>query len=93
MHKSKSFTEGTVNPLTNHMSFRLISRDKNDQRVLFEYLNWVGWQPHALNGFAQLLDLEVRYFHSGDCEFLPIGQDFEDSDCQENNTFILLSRR
>lgn len=84
--------EALPNPLTNHMSFRLITRDKHEQRILFEYLDWVGWQAHALNGFARLLDLEVRYFHSGEAEFLPIGEDFEDSDCQENNTFILLTR-
>ena len=81
------------NPLTNSIDFRLVVWDDEDHRVLFEYMGWTGWQPPTLTAFGELLDLDVRYFHSGECEFLPVTEDVDTSDVRENNTFMLFRRK
>lgn len=81
------------NPLTNRMSFDLVAKDRTGRRTLFEYHDWIGWQAPMLAAFGRLLDLDVRYFHGEQCEFVPIEQDFQTSDCSSNNSFLLFSRK
>lgn len=82
----------TPNPLTHHMSFDLVAWDDADRRTLFEYHDWIGWQPAALSALGKLLDLDMRYFHSAECEWLPLEEGIETSDVRENNSFIMFSR-
>lgn len=82
-----------ANPLTNAMDFYLVVWDKLDSRNLFSYCGWIGWQAPTLTALGRLLDLEVRYFHSDKTEFLPVDVDTDTSDCRDNNTFMLFSRK
>ena len=82
----------TPNPLTHHMSFDLVAWDDADRRTLFEYHDWIGWQPAALSALGKLLDLDMRYFHSGEAEWLPLEEGIDTSDVRENNSFIMFSR-
>jgi len=86
------------NPLTNSMHFRLIAWDKKDKarknkRELFSYCDWIGWQAPTLTALGQLLDLDVQYYHSEHCEFVSVEDHTDTSDCRENNTFLLFTRR
>ena len=83
----------TPNPLTNRLDFYLVAWDKRDRRNLFSYCDWVGWQAPTLHALGQLLDLEVRYYHDDDLEFMPVDVGIETSECRSNNTFMLFSRR
>ena len=83
----------TPNPLTNRLDFYLVAWDKVARRNLFSYCDWVGWQAPTLTALGQLLDLEVRYYHDEDLEFMPVEQGIETSECRTNNTFMLFSRR
>jgi hypothetical protein len=86
------------NPLTNAMSFHLIAWDKDDKarasrRELFGYCDWTGWQAPTLTAFGRLLDLEVRYYHNELTEFVSVDEHTETSDCRDNNTFLMFSRK
>jgi len=81
------------NPLTNAIDFYLIAWDKLERRNLFSYCGWTGYQAPTLSALGRLLDLEVRYFHSDQTEFVSVDVDTETSDCRDNNTFLLFSRR
>ncbi|MDF1702237.1 MAG: hypothetical protein P1V36_13860 [Planctomycetota bacterium] len=81
------------NPLTNRLDFYLVAWDKQDRRNLFSYCDWVGWQAPTLTALGRLLDLEVRYYHDDDLEFMPVDVGTETSECRSNNTFMLFSRR
>ena len=85
--------DSLANPLTNEMDFELVTWDKNDRRVLFGYRGWVGWQAPTLTALGELLDLDVRYFHSEDCEFLPIREGTDTADCRDNNTFLMFTKK
>ena len=82
-----------ANPLTNRMSFDLVAWDDTARRTLFEYHNWLGWQAPTLTAFGQLADLDVRYFHSEEAEFLPVEEGTDTCDCQDNNTFLLFRKK
>lgn len=81
-----------ANPLTNHLHFDLVARDRSGRRILWEYRDWIGWQAPTLTALARLLGLEAWYYHSERLEFRPVARDTETSDCRENNTFLLLRR-
>ena len=81
-----------ANPLTNLMHFDLVAWNKQDRRTLFSYHDWIGWQAPSLTAFGRLMDLQVRYYHSEDTEFLSVDDGTETSDCRDNNTFLLFSR-
>ncbi len=83
----------TPNPLTNHMSFDLVAWNDDERRSLFQYHDWIGWQAAALTGLGRLLGLSMRYFHSAECEWLPLDEKVDTSDVRENNSFIVFSRR
>ena len=80
------------NPLTNRLDFYLVAWDKLARRNLFSYCDWVGWQAATLTALGQLLDLEIRYYHDEDLEFLPVDVGIETSEVRSNNTFMLFSR-
>lgn len=82
----------TSNPLTNRLHFDLVAADASGRRTLFEYRDWIGWQPPMLTALARLLGLEAWYYHSDLLEFRPVDLDTETADCRENNTFLLLRR-
>ena len=69
-----------------------VAWDDADRRTLFEYHDWIGWQPAALSALGKLLDLDMRYFHSGEAEWLPLEEGIDTSDVRENNSFIMFSR-
>jgi hypothetical protein len=69
-----------------------VVRDRTGARTLFEYRNWIGYQPATLVAFARLLRLDVSYFHNQDAEFVPVEERTETSDCREENTFLLFRR-
>ena len=81
------------NPLTNAINFYLIAWDKQRRRNLFSYCGWTGYQAPTLVALGRILDLDVRYFHSEQTEFVSVDAGTETSDCSENNTFMLFSRR
>ncbi len=81
------------NPLTNELNFYLVAWDGDDSRELFGYRNWTGWQAPMLVALGRMLDLEIRYFHDHETEFLPVDEGTDTSDCRENNTFMVFSRR
>jgi hypothetical protein len=82
-----------ANPLTNAIDFYLVAWDREVRRELFSYRGWTGWQAPTLTALGRLLDLEVRYFHSGETEFLPVDEGTDTADCRNDNTFLLFSRR
>jgi hypothetical protein len=81
-----------ANPLTNRLSFNLEVSDKGARRVLFEYHEWLSWQHPMLMVLAELLDLNVYYFHSEESEFVTVEEKVEDSDCLDNVTFMMFTR-
>lgn len=85
--------EEISNPLTNALHFFLVAWDSDDRRELFGYRGWTGWQAAMLTALGRLMDLEVRYFHDHELEFLSVDEGTETSDCRENNTFMLFSRK
>jgi hypothetical protein len=83
--------DGEPNPLTHELSFRLQARQGKKTRTLFNYHGWTFWSHSTLVAFADLLDLRAFYFHSDREEFVPV-QDWDDeSDCEENVTFMLFT--
>lgn len=85
--------DGEPNPFTNVMHFHLEASDSTGERTLFDYHDWTVWQHAILVTLARLLDLEVRYFHSEQYEFVDVERDTEDSDIEENVCFLLFTRR
>ncbi len=81
------------NPLTNEMDFELVTWDKEDRRVLFNYDGWIGWQAPTITAMAEYLDLDARYYHSEECEFLPIREGTDTADVHENNTFLMFTKK
>jgi hypothetical protein len=84
--------DGDPNPLTNDLGFQLQTVSGKKTRTLFNYHNWRFWSHPTLVAFADLLDLNAFYFHSEQEEFVPVGDWDEDSDCEENVTFMLFSQ-
>ncbi len=86
--------DGSPNPFTNKMAFRLEASNARKERTLFEYHNWTVWSQPTLCAMAQLLDLNVVFFHSDDEEFMSVNNEdaVEESDCLENVTFMLFTR-
>ena len=82
-----------ANPLTNLMHFDLVAWNKKGRRTLFSYHDWIGWQAPTLYALGEILDLDVRYFHSEDTEFLPLTEGTDTCDCRENNTVLMFTRR
>jgi hypothetical protein len=82
-----------ANPLTNAIDFFLVAWDRDARRELFSYRDWTGWQAATLTALGRLLDLDVRYFHVEETEFLSVDEGVETSDCRNNNTFMLFRRR
>lgn len=82
-----------ANPLTNAIDFFLVAWDKHARRELFSYREWIGWQAPTLTALGRLLDLDVRYFHVEETEFLSVDDRVDSSDCRTNNTFMLFRRR
>ena len=86
-------SDGEPNPFTNLMHFHLEASDETGERTLFNYHNWTVWQPPILVTLARLLDLDVLYYHSEQCEFVSVEEDTEDCDIEENVCFMLFTRR
>lgn len=84
---------GDPNPLTHDLSFRLQVVAGKRERTLFNYHDWRFWSHSTLVAFADLLDLNSFYFHSEREEFVPVGDWDEESDCEENVTFMLFTQR
>jgi hypothetical protein len=84
---------GEPNPLTHELSFRLQAVSGKKKRTLFNYHGWRFWSHSTLVAFADLLDLNSFYFHSEYDEFVPVEEWDEDSDCEDNVTFMLFSQR
>lgn len=82
-----------ANPLTNAIDFYLVAWDREARRELFSYRGWTGWQAATLTALGRLLDLDVRYFHIAETEFLSVDERVETSDCRTNNTFMLFRRK
>ena len=85
--------DGEPNPFTNLMHFHLAASDETGDRRLFDYHDWTVWQPSTLVTLARLLDLDVLYYHSEQCEFVSVEEDTEDCDIEENVCFMLFTRR
>jgi hypothetical protein len=85
--------DGEPNPFTNLMHFHLEASDDTGERGLFDYHNWTVWQQPILVTLARLLDLNVYYFHTEQLEFVSVEEDTEDSDIEDNVTFMLFTRR
>jgi hypothetical protein len=85
---------GAPNPFTNQMAFRLEASNARRERTLFEYHGWTLWSQPTLVAMAQLLDLNVVYFHSDHEEFTCVkdAEEVEESDCLDNVTFMLFTR-
>ncbi len=84
---------GEPNPLTHRLSFQLEACDRKSRKTLFEYHDWTFWAHSTLVAFADLLDLKSFYFHSDREEFVPVTDWDGESDCEENVTFMLFTRR
>lgn len=85
--------DGTPNPITHHMAFRLDAWDEAERRTLFRYRDWTNWQLPMLMVLAELLDLRATYFHSEDHEFIPVTDGTDRSDLDENVTFMMFTRK
>ena len=85
--------DGDPNPFTNLMHFHLAASDKSGDRELFGYRDWTVWSQPILVTMARLLDLHALYFHSELHEFVPVEEETEDSDVEDNVTFMLFTRR
>lgn len=81
------------NPFTNQISFRLDAWDETGRRTLFRYPNWTVFSQPTLVALSELLGLEAWYYHSGLEEFVPVQHDASESDCHDNATFMLFTRR
>ena len=46
-----------------------------------------------LTALGRLLDLDVRYFHHELTEFVSVDDHTDTSDCRDNNTFMLFTRK
>ncbi|HEB88777.1 MAG TPA: hypothetical protein ENI85_04330 [Deltaproteobacteria bacterium] len=84
---------GEPNPLTHRLSFQLEASDRKARKTLFNYHDWTFWAHSTLVAFADLLDLKSFYFHSDRDEFVPVSDWDDESDCEENVTFMLFTRR
>ncbi len=84
---------GDPNPLTHDLSFRLQALSGSKKRKLFDYHGWKFWSHSTLVAFADLLDLNSFYFHSDREEFVPVTDWDDESDCEENVTFMLFTHR
>ncbi len=85
--------DGEPNPFTNIMHFYLSASDYTGERCLFEYRDWTVWSQAILVTFARLLGLQALYFHSELHEFVPVEENWEDCDVEDNVTFMLFTRR
>ena len=87
--------DGEPNPFTNLMHFHLGASDRKGarKRQLFGYRDWTVWSQPILVTMARLLDLNALYFHSELYEFVPVEEDTEDCDVEDNVTFMLFTRR
>jgi hypothetical protein len=85
--------DGEPNPFTNLMHFHLGASDATGERELFSYRNWTVWSQPILVTLARLLDLSALYYHSELNEFVPVEEETEDSDVEDNVTFMLFTRR
>jgi hypothetical protein len=85
--------DGEPNPFTNLMHFHLVSSDQTGNRKIFGYRNWTVWSQPILVTLARLLDLEALYYHSENHEFVTVDEDWDDSDVEEEVTFMLFTRR
>ena len=70
-----------------------VTVDRRDQRTLFRYGQWTSYQHPMLVMLADLIGLSVRYLDSETNEFIPVEDHREDSDCLDNVTFLLFTRR
>jgi hypothetical protein len=84
---------GDPNPLTHDLSFRLQAVEGKKKRTLFNYHGWRFWSHSTLVAFADLLDLNSFYFHSDKEEFVSVDVWDDESDCEENVTFMLFTQR
>jgi len=85
--------DGDPNPFTNLMHFHLGASDRTGDRKLFSYRDWTVWSQPILVTLARLLDLNALYYHSELNEFVPVEEETDDSDVEENVTFMLFTRR
>lgn len=85
--------DGDPNPFTNLMHFHLGASDKTGKRELFGYRNWTVWSQPILVTMARLLGLHAMYFHSELYQFVSVDEETEDSDVEDNVTFMLFTRR
>ncbi|MDE0885076.1 MAG: hypothetical protein OSB70_06050 [Myxococcota bacterium] len=85
--------DGEPNPFTNLMHFHLGASDKTGRRRLFEYRDWTVWSQPTLVAMARVLDLNAFYFHSETHEFTSVDEEWEDSDVEDEVTFMLFTRR
>ena len=85
--------DGDPNPLTHELGFRLQIVSGRKERTLFNYHDWRFWSHSTLVAFADLLDLNSFYFHSEREEFVPVSDWDDESDCEENVTFMLFTQR
>jgi hypothetical protein len=86
--------DGSPNPFTNLMSFRLEASNARNKKTLFNYHDWTVWSQPTLVAMARILDLNVVYFHSDHDEFMCVDdvEEAEESDCLDNVTFMLFTR-
>lgn len=85
--------DGDPNPFTNRMHFHLVASDEDEERPLFGYRDWTVWAQPILVTMARLLDLNALYYHSELEEFVSVDEEWEDSDLEENVTFMIFTRR
>ena len=85
--------DGAPNPFTNLMHFNLISSDEDGERQIFPYRDWTVWSQPILVTLARLLDLNVFYYHSELSEFVPVEEEWDDCDVEQNVTFMIFTRR
>ena len=87
--------DGEPNPFTNLMHFHLGASDKKGKRTrkLFSYRDWTVWSQPILVTMARLLDLNALYYHSELNEFVSVDEETDDSDVEDNVTFMLFTRR
>jgi len=82
----------SAHPFTNRTGFRLEASDASGVRTLFEYPRWTVWAQPTLTALAELLGLEVSYYHSELQQFVPVDHDASESDCLDNVSFMLFRR-
>jgi hypothetical protein len=85
--------DGEPNPFTNLMHFTLDAIQGKESRTLFGYHDWTVWQQPTLVAMANLLDLHALYYHSDLNEFIPVEEETDTSDVEENVTFMMFTRR